>query len=112
MKRRHDFMARLDQLDVMSRKLLAGKMKGERRSKRGAVVEFADYRNYTSAMISASSTGTFTPGSTAVPQAVSGRGRSVALHPAGCEQELRFRHAEQRRSTSSRWRRRSGTSAW
>jgi uncharacterized protein (DUF58 family) len=40
-------MARLDQLDVMSRKLLAGKMKGERRSKRrGQSVEFADYRNY------------------------------------------------------------------
>src|SRR5262244_3121558 len=42
-----DFMARLDQLDVISRKLLAGKMKGERRSKRrGQSVEFADYRNY------------------------------------------------------------------
>ena len=41
-------MARLDQLDVMSRKLLAGKLKGERRSKRrGQSVEFADYRNYT-----------------------------------------------------------------
>jgi uncharacterized protein (DUF58 family) len=40
-------MARLDQLDVLSRKLLAGKMKGERRSKRrGQSVEFADYRNY------------------------------------------------------------------
>ena len=42
-----EFMARLDQLDVTSRKLLAGKMKGERRSKRqGQSVEFADYRNY------------------------------------------------------------------
>ena len=42
------FMVRLDQLDVMSRKMLAGKMKGERRSKRrGQSVEFADYRNYT-----------------------------------------------------------------
>jgi uncharacterized protein (DUF58 family) len=42
-----EFMARLDQLDVISRKLLAGKMKGERRSKRrGQSVEFADYRNY------------------------------------------------------------------
>src|SRR4051794_15542713 len=42
------FMARLDQLDLMSRKMLAGKMKGERRSKRrGQSVEFADYRNYT-----------------------------------------------------------------
>ena len=42
-----EFMARLDQLDVMSRKMLAGKMKGERRSKRrGQSVEFADYRNY------------------------------------------------------------------
>src|SRR3712207_2936911 len=41
------FMARLDQLDLLSRKLLAGKMKGERRSKRrGQSVEFADYRNY------------------------------------------------------------------
>src|SRR5437660_3596146 len=41
------FMARLDQLDVTSRKMLAGKMKGERRSKRrGQSVEFADYRNY------------------------------------------------------------------
>src|SRR5436190_22402849 len=43
-----NIMARLDQLDVMSRKLLAGKLKGERRSKRrGQSVEFADYRNYT-----------------------------------------------------------------
>src|SRR5438094_6668629 len=41
------FMARLDQLDLVSRKMLAGKMKGERRSKRrGQSVEFADYRNY------------------------------------------------------------------
>jgi uncharacterized protein (DUF58 family) len=42
-----EFMARLDQLDIISRKLLAGKMRGERRSKqRGQSVEFADYRNY------------------------------------------------------------------
>src|SRR5271170_469469 len=41
------FMARLDQLDIISRKMLAGKMKGERRSKRrGQSVEFADYREY------------------------------------------------------------------
>src|SRR2546421_1754588 len=41
------FMSRLDQLDLISRKLLAGKLKGERRSKRrGQSVEFADYRNY------------------------------------------------------------------
>ncbi len=41
------FMSRLDQLDVISRKMLAGKLKGERRSKRrGQSVEFADYRNY------------------------------------------------------------------
>ena len=44
-----DFMARLDQLDIVSRKILAGKMRGERRSKRkGESVEFADYRNYVS----------------------------------------------------------------
>lgn len=44
-----EFMARLDQLDVLSRKLLTGKLKGERRSKRrGQSVEFADYRTYVS----------------------------------------------------------------
>lgn len=42
-----DFMRRLDRLDVMSRKILRGRMQGERRSKkRGQSVEFADYRNY------------------------------------------------------------------
>jgi len=42
-----EFMNRLDQLDIVSRKIFAGKMKGERRSKRkGESVEFADYRNY------------------------------------------------------------------
>ena len=41
------FMARLDQLDLLSRKILNGKLKGERRSKRrGQSVEFADFRNY------------------------------------------------------------------
>jgi len=40
-------MSRLDQLDVVSRKIFAGKLQGERRSKkRGQSVEFADYRNY------------------------------------------------------------------
>src|SRR5438874_12098705 len=40
-------MASLDQLEVISRKRVAGKLKGERRSKRrGQSVEFADYRNY------------------------------------------------------------------
>ena len=40
-------MARLDQLDVISRKIFAGKIQGERRSKRrGVSVEFADYRHY------------------------------------------------------------------
>lgn len=41
------FMAKLDRLDLVSRKLLQGKMKGERRSKRrGQSVEFADFRTY------------------------------------------------------------------
>lgn len=41
------FMHQLDRLDVMSRKMLRGRMQGERRSKkRGQSVEFADYRNY------------------------------------------------------------------
>jgi len=40
-------MARLDNVDVMSRKIFAGKLQGERRSKkRGQSVEFADYRHY------------------------------------------------------------------
>jgi len=41
------FMSRLDSLDVMSRKILQGKLQGERRSKRrGQSVEFADHRPY------------------------------------------------------------------
>lgn len=42
-----ELMAKLDQVDVMSRKIFAGKLQGERRSKkRGTSVEFADYRHY------------------------------------------------------------------
>lgn len=42
-----EFMSRLDSLDVMSRKILQGKLQGERRSKRlGQSVEFADHRPY------------------------------------------------------------------
>jgi uncharacterized protein (DUF58 family) len=42
-----DFLARLEQLELVSRKIFLGRMKGERRSKRkGQSVEFADYRNY------------------------------------------------------------------
>jgi len=42
-----DFMSRLDSLDVLSRKILQGKLQGERRSKRrGQSVEFADHRPY------------------------------------------------------------------
>src|SRR4030042_1311716 len=41
------FMARLDALDLLSRKILQGKMQGERRAKRrGQSVEFADHRPY------------------------------------------------------------------
>jgi len=41
------FMARLDQLDMVSRKILRGRAKGERQSKhRGQGVEFADHRQY------------------------------------------------------------------
>ena len=44
-----EFMNRLDSLDVMSRKILQGKLQGERRSKRrGQSVEFADHRPYVS----------------------------------------------------------------
>src|SRR5262252_5120405 len=41
------FLARLEQLELVSRKIFMGRMKGERRSRRkGQSVEFADYRNY------------------------------------------------------------------
>ncbi len=40
-------MNKLNQLDVVSRKIFLGKLQGERRSKRrGQSVEFADYRSY------------------------------------------------------------------
>lgn len=43
-----ELAARLDRLDVLSRKVFAGKLPGERRSKRrGQSVEFDDYRQYT-----------------------------------------------------------------
>lgn len=42
-----DFMRRLERLEIISRKIFVGVMRGERRSKRrGESVEFADYRNY------------------------------------------------------------------
>src|SRR5258705_8124982 len=41
------FLAQLEQLELVSRKIFLGRMKGERRSKKkGQSVEFADYRNY------------------------------------------------------------------
>src|SRR6202040_2211940 len=43
-----EFLARLEQLELVSRKIFMGRMKGERLSKRkGQSVEFADYRPYT-----------------------------------------------------------------
>jgi len=42
-----DFIAKIEQLQLVSRKIFMGKMRGERRSKRrGESVEFADYRSY------------------------------------------------------------------
>src|SRR5262245_64395470 len=41
------FLAQLEQLELVSRKIFQGRMKGERLSKKkGQSVEFADYRNY------------------------------------------------------------------
>src|SRR3954451_1838584 len=41
------FLARLEQLELVSRRIFRGRMKGERRSPRkGQSVEFADFRNY------------------------------------------------------------------
>jgi uncharacterized protein (DUF58 family) len=42
-----ELMARLERLELVSRKIFRGRMKGERRSpRRGQSVEFADFRNY------------------------------------------------------------------
>jgi uncharacterized protein (DUF58 family) len=42
-----DLLAQLEKLELMSRKIFRGRMKGERRSRRkGQSVEFADFRNY------------------------------------------------------------------
>src|SRR6201982_2442875 len=42
-----DFPPRLEQRELVSKKIFLGRMKGERRSKKkGQSVEFADYRNY------------------------------------------------------------------
>jgi uncharacterized protein (DUF58 family) len=44
-----EFMQKLDALEILSRKIFTGTIKGERRSKRqGQSVEFSDYRNYVS----------------------------------------------------------------
>jgi uncharacterized protein (DUF58 family) len=44
-----DFLHKLEQLELVSRKIIVGRMKGERKSKRkGTSVEFAEHRNYTS----------------------------------------------------------------
>lgn len=43
-----ELLARLERLELVSRRMFRGRLKGERRSKRkGQSVEFADYRNYT-----------------------------------------------------------------
>lgn len=42
-----EMMAKLERMELISRKIFRGRMKGERRSKRkGQSVEFADFRNY------------------------------------------------------------------
>ena len=42
-----DFLARLQRLEIVSKKIFVGKTKGERLSKRkGQSVEFADFRSY------------------------------------------------------------------
>src|SRR5437660_11824043 len=41
------FLAQLERVELVSRKIFLGLMKGERKSKRkGQSVEFADYKNY------------------------------------------------------------------
>ena len=83
---------RLDQLDLVSRKLLAGKMKGERRSKRqGQSVEFADYRNYTVGDdLRFIDWNIYARLDKLFLKLFLEEEDLLALHPAGCEQELRF----------------------
>lgn len=43
-----EFLSKIRQLELVSRRVFAGRMKGERRTRqRGTSVEFADFRNYT-----------------------------------------------------------------
>ena len=43
-----EFLKKIEQLQILCRKVFRGRMKGERRSrKKGVSVEFADYRDYT-----------------------------------------------------------------
>ena len=43
-----DFLHKLEQLELVSKRIFVGRMKGERKSKRrGSSVEFAEHRNYT-----------------------------------------------------------------
>ncbi|MBV8487945.1 MAG: DUF58 domain-containing protein, partial [Planctomycetaceae bacterium] len=43
-----DFLRKLEQLELVSRKIIVGRMKGERKSKRrGSSIEFAEHRSYT-----------------------------------------------------------------
>jgi uncharacterized protein (DUF58 family) len=43
-----EFLRKLEQLSIVSKKVFTGQLKGERRSaRRGTSVEFADFRNYT-----------------------------------------------------------------
>ena len=42
-----ELLTQLERMELVSRKIFRGRMKGEKRSKRkGQSVEFADYRNY------------------------------------------------------------------
>lgn len=43
-----DFLRKIERMNLLTRRIFPGRLRGERRSiKRGASVEFADYRNYT-----------------------------------------------------------------
>ena len=108
------FMARLDQLDVMSRKLLAGKMKGERRSKRrGQSVEFADYRNYVIGDDLRFIDWNIYARLDRLFLKLFLEEEDLSLYILRrCQQELRLRQSRTKRSTSSRSRRRWVTSAW
>ena len=108
-----DLMAQLERLELVTRKVFRGRMKGERRSKRkGQSVEFADFRSYVPGDdLRFTRLESVRPARQAVPQAVPRRRRPALLHADRRQPVDGFRHADEAANTPSSWRRRWASSA-